>query len=162
MTRDVFIKICTAYLDSCIHVNEPHATLPTHVQPESVFFSVSKPDISTEEYVRRLVNYTQCSPAAFIVMLVYLDRIATVNSRLKITAFNLHRLLVTALMLACKMLDDQCYSTLHYAKVGGIPTAREMNRLELQYLRYVDFRMHVPVEMFFTKQHDLDSLVTAL
>lgn len=112
--------------------------------------------------MRRLVNYTQCSPAAFVVMLVYLERIAGINGRLRITAFNLHRLLVTTLMLACKTLDDQSYSTLHYAKVGGIPTAREMNRLELQYLRYVDFRMHVPVELFFTKQHDINSIAVAM
>lgn len=162
MTRNVFVKVCTTYLDNGVVLNSSYASMPTHAQPESVFFSVTKPDISTEEYVYRLVHYTQCSPSAFVVMLIYLERIARANGRLRLTAYNLHRLLVTALMLACKVLDDRCFSTLHYAKVGGIPTAREMNRLEMQFLRYLDFRMNVAVETFFTKQHDLNELALAL
>lgn len=162
MTRDEFIKICTLYLDGTMRSNatvtlKDSPNFPIHSQPESVFFSVSKPDICTEEYVRRLVTYTQCSPSAFITMLIYLDRIAQRSECLRITPFNLHRLLVTALMLASKFLDDQCFSTLHYAKVGCIPTAREMNRLEAQFLRFVDFRLSVPVDEYLSKQHQLHS-----
>lgn len=166
LTREEFIKICTLYLDDEIRSNEnaishSDSILPSHTQPESVFFSVSKPDICTEEYVRRLVHYAHCSPAAFVVMLIYLDRIAHCNQRLKITAFNLHRLLVTALMLACKFLEDQCFSTLHYAKVGGIPTVKEMNRLEFQFLRFLDFRLCVATESFYAKQYDINNIVLA-
>lgn len=157
MTREAFVSKCTTYLNKEMLRNEGGCSLPTHSQGESVFFSISKPEISTEEYVQRLVNYTQCSPSVFVLMLVYLDKVGSMNSRLRITAYNLHRLLITTLMLSCKMLDDQCFSTGHYAKVGGIPTAREMNRLEMQFLRYVDFRMHVPVDQFFTQQHLLNN-----
>lgn len=155
LTKEDFVKVCTSYLDAKAHENNKYVTLPTHAQPESVFFSVSKPDISTEEYVVRLVSYTHCSPSAFVVMLVFLDRVASVNPRLQVSSYNLHRLLITALMLACKVVDDNCYSTLHYAKVGGIPTAREMNRLEVQFLQFVDFRLHVAREDFLSKQRDL-------
>lgn len=164
LTRDEFIRICTLYLDNGIRVNEqdttsPDSNHPLHSQPESVFFSVTKPDFSTEEYVRRLVHYAHCSPAAFVVMLIYLDRIAHRNQRLRITSFNLHRLLITSLMLACKFLDDQCFSTMHYAKAGGIPTVKEMNRLEIHFLSFLDYRLCVPTETFYSKQHNLDTYI---
>lgn len=166
LTREEFIKICTLYLDNGIRINENNinhsdSILPSHTQPESVFFSVSKPDICTEEYVRRLVHYAHCSPSAFVVMLIYLDRAAQSNQRLKITALNLHRLLVTALMLACKFLDDHCFSNMHYAKVGGIPNVKEMNRLEFQFLRFLDFRLCVDKDLFFAKQDNLNNFVIA-
>lgn len=157
-TKDAFIHVCAHYLDDCTRRNADFVTLPTHSEPESVFFSIAKPDIPTVEYVRRLVNYTQCSPSAFIVMLIYLDRIASKNKQLVITPYNLHRLLVTALTLSCKMLDDRCFANAHYAKVGGIRTAREMNRLELQFLLYVDYRLHVKPELYHEKEFALAKL----
>lgn len=166
MTRDAFVKICTTYLESSVTLNpisaDKSVSLPDHKQPESVFFSIQEPDISTSEYLRRLVCYTQCSPSAFVVMLIYLDRAACANPLLRLCAFNLHRLLVTALMLACKILDDHCFATAHYAKVGGIPTPLEMNRLELQFLRVLDFRTHVTLGQFLVKQQELSILAIAL
>lgn len=156
-TKDAFISACTKYLDSFALCHRDYFPLPTHCQPESVFFSVSKPDISTDQYLRRLVNYTQCSPAAFPVFLIFLDRIATRNPSLRITPHNLHRLVITALTLACKILDDQCFSNVHYAKVGGIPTVGEMNRLELQFLFFAGFELHVVVDEYYTKLQHLQT-----
>lgn len=134
--------------------------MPSHCQPESVFFSVSKPEITTDQYLRRLVNYTQCSPAAFLVCLILLDRVATRNPNLRITQHNLHRLVITGLTLACKVLDDQCFSNVHYAKVGGIPSVAEMNRLELQFLFFSGFELHVHLEEYHAKLQQLQTYLT--
>lgn len=150
---------CVAFMvEKCANMNDRNVVLPNHTQKESVFFSVTKPDIPTKDYVKRLVTYTQCSPEAFVVMLVYVDRIATENTRLVITSYNMHRILVTALTLACKTLDDKCFSNVHYAKVGGIPTAKEMNRLELQFLKYIKYDLFVHEDTFFEKQRSLEYL----
>lgn len=47
-------------------------------------------------------------------MFVYLHRIGAVNARLRVTSYNLHRLLATALTLACKWVDDVTYTIQHY------------------------------------------------
>lgn len=156
LTKEQFIDLVAVNLDRRAEYNSDFVSLPTYSEPESVFFSVSRPEIPTKDYIRRLVSYTQCSPSAFVVMMVYLDRIARSNTRLSVTPYNMHRLLVTALTLACKMLDDRCFSNVHYAKVGGIPTAREMNRLELQFLSYLKYRLHVSLETYEEKQHSLE------
>lgn len=157
LTKDAFITSCSRYLDSYAVRNRDYIPLPTQCEPESVFFSVSKPDIGTDEYLRRLVTYTHCSPAAFVVTLIFMERIAARNSSLHVTPHNLHRLVITALTLACKVLDDQCFSNVHYGKVGGIPTVGEMNRLELQFLFFVRFELHVCLEEYNSKVRFLES-----
>lgn len=157
LMKDTFIQVVADSLDKQAEYNKKYVNLPTYSEPESVFFSVSRPDIPTRDYIDRLVTYTQCSPSAFVVMLIYLDRVAISNSSLHVTPFNMHRLLVTALTLACKVLDDRCFSNVHYAKVGGIPSAREMNRLELQFLAYVKYRLHVTHTIYHDKLRSLES-----
>lgn len=150
------MRVLATFLDINAGHNQKFISLPTYAEPESVFFSVSRPEIPTTEYVKRLVTYTECSPAAFVVMMVYLDRIAEANGKLRVTPFNMHRLLVAALTLSCKMLDDRCFSNVHYAKVGGIPTAKEMNRLELQFMKYVNYQLHVDPHTYNQKHYSLE------
>ncbi|KAI9099134.1 hypothetical protein K1719_024901 [Acacia pycnantha] len=64
-----------------------------------------------------------------------------------LTLFNVHRLLITTVMVAAKFVDDGCYSNGHYARVGGVSTA-EMNRMELELLFSLDFRLFVTTELF--------------
>lgn len=48
---------------------------------------------------------------------------------------------------AAKLTDDNFYNNSYYAKIGGIATA-ELNRLELQLLKLLDFRLVVsPAEL---------------
>lgn len=50
-------------------------------------------------------------------------------------------------MVAAKFLDDAYYNNAYYAKVGGV-TPLEMNRLELEFLFALRFRLHVTVSTF--------------
>jgi hypothetical protein len=52
-----------------------------------------------------------------VVALIYIDRI--IESRnVVLTALNVHRLLITSLMLAAKFFDDLFYNNAFYAKLG--------------------------------------------
>lgn len=158
LSDEQFVETTGRDLNERASRNEGKYALPVYSEPESVFFSVVKPEIPTKEYLKRLVTYTHCSPSAFVVMLIYLDRVALNEPRLIVTLYNMHRLLITALTLACKNLDDQCFANAHYAKVGGIPTVREMNRLELQMLKYLDRELFVTEEDYRAKLKQLAGL----
>ena len=67
---------------------------------------------------------------------------------------NVHRLLVTSVMLAAKFFDDHYLDNQHYAAVGGVPKG-EMNILELEFLFLLEFNLHVT-------QADYDMYRTAL
>lgn len=141
--NEILIDSLTRVMDADSERNTEVVEMPSWTEEISVFFSMEKPEIETRVYMQRLVQYAMCSPSAFYVALVYLKRLGHLNSKLKITAYNMHRLLITALTLAIKMLEDRCYSNAHYARVGGIASVQEMNRLELCMLSLLDFRLNV-------------------
>ncbi|KAG9065085.1 hypothetical protein KI688_002406 [Linnemannia hyalina] len=63
----------------------------------------------------------------------------------RINSFNIHRLLITSLMIAAKFTSDLFYSNARYAKVGGLALP-ELNQLELEFLFTSKFELNVKVD----------------
>lgn len=72
----------------------------------SVFHGLTRPTISIQSYLDRIYKYANCSPSCFIVAYVYLDRFAQRQPSLPINSLNVHRLLITSVMVAAKFMDD--------------------------------------------------------
>uniref|UniRef100_A0A2P2JBR5 Cyclin family protein n=1 Tax=Rhizophora mucronata TaxID=61149 RepID=A0A2P2JBR5_RHIMU len=70
------------------------------------FHGVRAPSISIQKYLERLYKYTSCSPSCFVVGYVYIDRLLHKYPDSLVVSLNVHRLLVTSVMVASKMLDD--------------------------------------------------------
>ncbi|KAK8481894.1 hypothetical protein V6N11_029066 [Hibiscus sabdariffa] len=118
-------------------------------QKISVFHGLTRPTISIQSYLDRIHKYANCSPSCFVVAYVYLDRFAQRQPSLPITSFNVHRLLITSVMVAAKFMDDMYYNNAYYAKVGGISTT-EMNFLEVDFLFGLGFNLNVTPNTFYT------------
>ncbi|KAE8677455.1 Cyclin-U4-3 [Hibiscus syriacus] len=116
-------------------------------QQISVFQGLTRPSISIQSYLDRIYKYANCSPSCFIVAYVYLDRFAQRQPSLPINSFNVHRLLITSVMVAAKFMDDLYYNNAYYAKVGGISTI-EMNFLEVGFLFGLGFNLNVTPNTF--------------
>lgn len=115
----------------------------------SVFCSIEAPRVTIEAFVKRLISYTHCSPSAFIVMLLYVDRfMERAAPTLRLTELTVHRVVMSSLMAAVKMLDDRVYSTGHYARVGGVPSTTEMRRMEVTFIQVADYRLLVDNAMY--------------
>nr|XP_010312651.1 cyclin-P3-1 isoform X3 [Solanum lycopersicum] len=95
----------------------------------TVFHGTRAPVLTVQQYIERIFKYSNCSPSCFVVAYIYLERFLNLTDCL-LTSLNVHRLLITSIMLAVKFVDDDCYNNAYYAKVGGI-TTRELNKLEL-------------------------------
>ena len=80
----------------------------------------------------RLVRYSKCSPSCYVLMLIYIDRLIAATN-LRLSELNIHRVMITALLLAAKFFDDEYFHNSFYAKLGGISLA-ELNALELEFL----------------------------
>lgn len=81
-----------------------HALSPLHRL--TVFHGLKAPSISVQKYVERIFKYANCSPSCFVVAYAYLDRFIHQQPGLPITSLNVHRLLITSVMVAAKFLDD--------------------------------------------------------
>jgi hypothetical protein len=79
--------------------------------------------------------------------LVYIDRIIQQNPTFVVNSLNIHRLLITSVMLAAKFFDDQYFNNAYYAKVGGVP-APEMNTLEVEFLFMTNFSLFVTTDTY--------------
>ncbi|XP_027336347.1 cyclin-U4-1-like [Abrus precatorius] len=140
------IAFLSSMLERVAESNDKNQKLQQY-QKISVFHGLTRPNISIQNYLERIFKYANCSPSCFIVAYVYLDRFTQRQPSLPINSFNVHRLLITSVMVAAKFMDDMYYNNAYYAKVGGI-TKIEMNFLELDFLFGLGFHLNVTPSTF--------------
>lgn len=130
---------------------------PSAQDPLSIFYSVTPPSISTAAYIRRIVFYTHCSPSAFVIALVYVGRVVRPPKMLELCVYNVHRIVIAAVTLAVKLLDDRTFSIGHYARVGGVPSHDEMVRMELSFLDCLGYELFVQQDVYEEMLEDVRS-----
>ncbi|GJP34899.1 hypothetical protein CLOM_g19380 [Closterium sp. NIES-68] len=116
-------------------------------QKLTVFHGLQAPGIGLDKYLDRIFKYANCSYSCFVVAYIYVDRMIERQPDMLLTNLNIHRLLVTSVMVATKFFDDAYFNNAYYAKVGGVTTG-EMNRLELEFLFRIDFRLNITSDDF--------------
>ncbi|KAJ2719091.1 cyclin-like protein interacting with PHO85 [Coemansia sp. Benny D115] len=112
------------------------------------FHSRAVPAISVCDYLERVAKFVCLQNDVLLAILVYLDRIARAQRQrpaLAVSPFNIHRLLITAIVVAHKFHSDVFFNNARYSKVGGIPLV-EMNQLELELLFLVRFDLNIDAD----------------
>lgn len=65
------------------------------------------------------------------------------TTELAVNSLTVHRLVISSVLIAVKMTDDRYYNNAFFAKIGGVALS-ELNVMELEMLKLLDFRTHVP------------------
>ncbi|KAG5514444.1 hypothetical protein RHGRI_035757 [Rhododendron griersonianum] len=112
----------------------------------TIFHGSRAPSLGIQQYLDRIFKYSCCSPSCFVLAHIYLERFIQ-RKKVHLTSLNVHRLVITSVMVAAKFIDDAYFNNTYYARVGGVST-QELNRLEMKFLFGLDFRLHVSVEAF--------------
>ncbi|KYR01802.1 Non-receptor tyrosine kinase [Tieghemostelium lacteum] len=115
------------------------------------------PKISITDYLYRLVKFSPCSKECFIMITVYIDRIISKGNFI-VTSHNIHRLLITSILIATKYIDDRFYNNQYYSHIGGI-TRNELNFLEIAYLNIMQFDLSCNLNEYLDYYSQLDSFV---
>lgn len=118
-------------------------SLPSWDQRVSIFFSVAIPAVDLTLYMRRLVGLCKLSPTVVVVALVLLHRAREADGRLALSGWNVHRLMLTALLVASKTVEERSYCTSYFARIGGVGSAMELVRLEWVFLELLEWRCQV-------------------
>uniref|UniRef100_A0A2P2NYI1 Cyclin n=1 Tax=Rhizophora mucronata TaxID=61149 RepID=A0A2P2NYI1_RHIMU len=105
------------------------------------------PDMTIQSYLERIFRYTRAGPSVYVVAYVYIDRFCQSNPGFRINARNAHSLLIITILVASKYAEDMNYRNSHFARVGGLNTV-ELNKLELEFLFLMGFKLHVNVSVF--------------
>ena len=96
--------------------------------------------------MERIKGYANCDDSVFIVALIYIDRLIE-SRKFVISSLNIHRLLITCVMVAVKFFEDEFFKNSFYAKLGGIP-GWEINCLEIELLRLLNFNLFIDSSLY--------------
>lgn len=140
------LSLLSSLLERSVQKNEMLLESTQIEDAVTIFHGLRAPTLSVRQYIDRIFKYSGCSPSCFVVAQIYVERFLQ-STDILLTSLNVHRLLITSVMLAAKFIDDAFFNNAYYAKVGGVSTA-ELNRLEMKFLFSIDFRLQVPLETF--------------
>jgi len=144
-TPENIVGVISRLLTDLVARNDQLPLAPTQVTP---FHSSKPPTISVKSYLEdRILKYAGCSEETFILALIYMDQVVQFNPEFVISSLNVHRLLITSIMLASKFFDDVYYNNAYYARVGGISNV-EVNSLEMEMLRMISFSLFVQPDQY--------------
>ena len=139
-------RVLSTVLGKLVVANDTRAQQTGEAPPITKFHALRAPSISIYDYVERIFKYAACSSECFVLALIYIDRIIQ-RQGFVINSLNVHRVVITSIMLAAKFFDDHYFKNGFYAKVGGVP-CNEMNSLEVEFLFLLNFSLHVPPETY--------------
>ncbi len=69
-----------------------------------------------------IFKYMGCSPVVFVYSLILIDRIQEYQENFYMTSRNVHRLMITGVLVGTKYFDDFYFKNTYYAKLGGVTT----------------------------------------
>eukprot|EP00759_Apiculatamorpha_spiralis_P003093 PhF_6_TR11515/c0_g1_i3/m.18428 len=142
-----FTNYAGATLQRLIMMNN-NTSAPTPICT-SPFHSVSIPPITIRDYVARFARHSSCSPESLLIAILYMMRyVANLNNNVTLDPHSVHRLFITAVVLAIKGRDDVYYSNKYYAQIGGISNV-ELNALEVRMWTGLQREMWVDPEEFY-------------
>ncbi|KAJ2716915.1 cyclin-like protein interacting with PHO85 [Coemansia spiralis] len=84
------------------------------------FHSRAVPGISVHEYLERVAKFVYLENDTLLAVLVYLDRVVRAQRHrpaLVPSPFNIHRLVITAIVIAHKFSSDVFFNNARYSKV---------------------------------------------
>ena len=109
-------------------------------------FITFNPSISIRDYLERFYKYSKINISTIILILIYIDRITNFN-KFKLTYYNIHKLILSSMVVAIKYNEDEFYSMIFYAKLGGV-TKAEMIFLEYYFVTLINFNLFISDELF--------------
>jgi len=76
---------------------------------------------------------------------IYIDRLRTRG--LVVTPLNIHRLLITGVLVACKSLDDLQPGITYFADLGGL-SPKDMSELEVAFVSLLEWKITIETSAF--------------
>jgi hypothetical protein len=151
-SQPVSIVSAACQLLESIIVNCPVVTVSKSAYG-AIYHSVSVPDISATQYLtshllaRGLMRKEHLADTTVLHAMLLIDRLMRMQSHngFHLCKSNVHRVLLSVLLLSAKLLDDETYNNEWWASVGGVTNAH-LNELEWYTLSSMDFRLSVTAD----------------
>lgn len=99
-------SVLSFVLEKSIQKNEKLLNSSKFKNMPTIFHSSIAPGVSIRQYIERIFKYSNCSPSCLVVAYIYMEKfLQQVGDCL--TSLNVHRLLITSIVLAAKYAEDE-------------------------------------------------------
>lgn len=110
------------------------------------FLTKKIPSISIKQFFERIVKYTKLENSTLVLILIYIDRLCDIQ-KFRLNYYNIHKIIVAAMIIAIKYNEDDYFDSIFYSKVGGV-SRKELDKLEYQMLALINFELYVSEAVF--------------
>ena len=137
----------------------PAAFLPSHPPPLSLSSILFPFTLHTQQpaplhiptptphtlasLITHLFRHTHLQPECIIIALIYIERLASLPPHTLLTSANHIPLLLTALLTASKVWDDQASYVVDFTSVLPLLTVRQMGRLERVFVQQLQYTLYI-------------------
>jgi hypothetical protein len=94
------------------------------------------------DFLRRLHKYTKFSQECLVLAIIYVDRYNMGQSEFCLNTLNVHKMILTSVLLAAKFQDDFYYDNKAFEFAGGV-NAKHLHQLELELFAKLDYNLFV-------------------
>mmetsp|Transcript_1986 Transcript_1986/g.2842 ORF Transcript_1986/g.2842 Transcript_1986/m.2842 type:complete len:368 (+) Transcript_1986:377-1480(+) len=114
---------------------------------EPTFFAESENALATDnlaicEVEEVVIESMSRGLRGLLLALVYIDRVTQKHENFVINSLSLHRVVLTALLIAIKFTDDYPIGVDMFARLGGI-RQRDMQKMELEFCSLIGFDFNI-------------------
>ena len=134
------INFISSNLYSIIHNNKQMKKRQSRGDNEP-FYSKNIPVLSLNKYLIRIMKYTECENNTLIVGYLYVMKLIQ-KENFVLGINNVYRLLLGAIVLAKKFMEDIKYDNSYYCNIGGISN-QELNLIEYSLFTRIDFSINL-------------------
>ena len=136
ITTEDIINYISSYLLNIIQKNKKMKKKPSK-GPNEPLYSKFIPVLSIDKFLVRVVKYTEAENNTLIVAYLYIIKLIK-REKFILSLNNVYRLLLVAVVVAKKVLEDLFYNNSYYCEIGGI-TVQELNNIEFSLFIRLNF-----------------------
>lgn len=93
-----------------------------------------------------------------ILSFIYINRLVSKNYKFMLTSDNVHKMILTSVLVAAKFYDDHHHRNGFFGKVGGV-SKKEMKMLEMEFLQKIKFELFVDKNLYDEYRRNIDQAI---
>jgi len=143
INTDDIINFISSTFDSIMHTNKSMKKKQTRGINEPLYSKII-PDLPLNKYLIRIIKYTECENNTLIVAYLYIIKLIE-KENFVLGINNVYRLLLGAVVLAKKVLEDIKFDNSYYCDIGGISN-NDLNLIEYNLFIRLNFNVNLKKE----------------
>ncbi|KAG5366418.1 Cyclin-U1-1 [Yarrowia sp. B02] len=142
LTRTSSTTSLTTLLTTRGENDEPSVVQAQKLSIAKRFFLKNPPPLTIEQYLHRIHKYCPLSSSTYMAAGHYIYKICIKHHSVPFIPENAHRMVLAALRIACKVIEDLTYPHKRFSMAGGVSKA-DLFKLEIAFLFLIDFDIKI-------------------